>query len=537
MLTALALLLLAQEPPPADPAPTPAVDEGNAGDARVDLEPLEGAALELSHLLCGRSPWLALERGIPRHEKSAVYGDFGSRGGSDRRRRLEGLEREIELVADRANDAEFRAERDALVAAVELEAILSDPWRAERWNPLEWVARVERVLRLQVAVAPDERVFAELLAELPGVFEEAERSLEPSPDPWRADAIGRLAKLEELVGSLELGADPERDALRARAVEACRRFGRSLAARSGAEARHPPALGEARWLELLGAAAGFAGTLEALESSLLGDLARLEREHGGLAALGTEPSGSGADREPPDASDPSIEDLALEAARAAWKARFVPIFGDIAPPAFTVRTDDLPALLGRDAVFLARSAERAELLLAPASLARSDELALRRAVLRRGIPGEALLCESPLRGTRAAPRYLWNRALVEGWGWLALAAAGAEDPLSAGAACELELETLRLLATLDVHARGLSLGRAAERLARRGGLGEERSLAEARRALDDPLNGIGVLGRRELVRVRDSAPDERAFLELVLSHPHFRPTDLAALAPAAATGK
>jgi len=519
MLAALAVLLLAQESSPSDVrGRTPAVAPG--------LEELEGLAREFAELLCARRPWLAVERGY-RPDSPLGLGPWKGRDASAWRRRLEDLERRLALFSGERG-AEVRAERDALAAAVELEGFLSDPWQAERWNALEWVERADRTLRMQLESGTGRESSAEIaaiLGALPDAWEEARKALVLCPDPWRTDAIARLAELEALLATIDLGGSPADETTRSRALEACMRFRDALAEIPHEETRPARPLGESRWLQMVDAAAGFHGTAQELESLLLRDVAALERNQRGLDSLARPPEALAAST----ASEPSVEDLALEASRAAWKARFAAVLGEVEPPSFVVRSGDLPARLGQSSLFLPRTRDGAKLLVDPAFLVRSDARAWRRATLRAGIPGEGLLCWNPLRGAGSAARYLWNRALVEGWGWLALddLRRGEDALLAAETAGELELESLRLLASLELHAQGLSLERTAERFARRSGFSEERSLLEARRSLDDPLRGIGVLGYRELARLRDAAADERAFLELVLAHPHFRPADLA----------
>ena len=93
-------------------------------------------------------------------------------------------------------------------------------------------------------------------------------------------------------------------------------------------------------------------------------------------------------------------------------------------------------------------------------------------------------------------------------------------------------ETARLLASLELHAEGVSMTEAVDSFERRTGVDPWTALVEVRLAQHDPLSGIGYLGFHELRAFESSLAEvfseELALsgsLFLVLSSPNLRPVD------------
>lgn len=510
MLACLAASLWFQNPAP------------RAGDEVSLQNELEAVAHDFARALFARHPWLAVERdyepenplglGVWRPEETRAWRDG-----------LQRLEVRLEGLPVRKASPLFAVELDGLASAIEIETILGDVYRTDRWNPLEWVRRVDRALRIQLLRSDGRSSRGEIeaiLKDLPEFWQQARMTLAAPPDPWRTEAALNLAELEAVLAEIaaEAGDGPAQEYLGSRALEGTQRFHAWLID-SPPTSLPRSAMGEKHWLDLVEAACGFAGSVRELEALLLGDLAVLERTH-------LEP---GTTVEPTDRVAADFETLALETCKTVWSERVGPLLGESKPLELVFRTSHLPAHLGRPSILLWNASAFPELLVDP-SLVSGTETELRCLALRLGIPGEALPVLRARSAREAGPRFLWNRSLLEGWGYLALEdSLYGDDPAVATYVADLlELEATRLLATLDLHASGLALPRAAERFARRSGFALDRSLVEARASLDDPLRGIGYLGYRELARLKRSfATAPGRFLENVLSHPHLRPADLA----------
>ena len=163
--------------------------------------------------------------------------------------------------------------------------------------------------------------------------------------------------------------------------------------------------------------------------------------------------------------------------------------------------------------------------------------------VRYGLAGEALIEKTRRASSEALPVLLENRAVREGFGlfaqdWLARAA-WIENPLREDEDLVREfefqrgVEAARLLATLEVHAEGLTLEEVALGFRRRTGLDPETAQAEARAAQRDPLHGIGYLGLLELRALEErmaelSTPRKGLRLAVLLSlrNPELRPAEL-----------
>lgn len=510
------LACLAAVPCFQDPAP-------RAGEGASFQNGLETVAHDFAQALFARYPWLAVERGFE-PESPLGLGVWRPEEMRAWRDRLQRLEVRLEALPASKLPPLVAVELDGLASAIEVETILDDVYREDRWNPLEWVQRVDRALRIQLFRSDGRSARGEIEAILSGIpefWEQARMTLAAPPDPWRTEAAASLAELKVVLTEIaaEASDGPSHEYLISRALEGTQRFHAWLTGISPTPPQRS-AMGETHWFDLVEAACGYAGNVRELEALLLGDLAGLERLHRGL----------GTTLEPSDSAAANFETLALEVCTTVWNERVGPLLGEEKPLELVFRRSDLPSRLGRSSILLSNARAFPELLVDPSLLSRSSEAGLRCLALRLGVPGEALLVLRARSVPGAGPRFLWNRSLLEGWGCLALEDAlhGNDPEVATHVAQMLELEAARLLATLDLHASGLALPRVAERFARRSGFVLDRSLAEVRASLDDPLRGIGYLGYRELARLKRSFANEPGrFLGSVLSHPHLRPADLA----------
>jgi hypothetical protein len=286
-------------------------------------------------------------------------------------------------------------------------------------------------------------------------------------------------------------------------------------------------VGATQWEQLVQAASGFEGSLGEIKKQLLRELLALERTTMTSAASPAEA-----------APDPAR----LVAAMQEVSVRFST---DAMPMGVKKLRIPLPVLerlpaRGRAALLLPGADEGYALHIDPRAAGADTAAGQVCLAIRHGMPGEALLVQRARDADRAAPRYLWNRSMLEGWGlyvldWAARPQRGRWNEVEraelARAGAELrKLEVARLLAALEIHADGLSLTEEAEVFRRRSGCDLAQALDEVRAAQSDPLHGIGYLGYLGLQALEDAmvtrgaSPD--SFVTSILSHPHLRPADL-----------
>lgn len=163
--------------------------------------------------------------------------------------------------------------------------------------------------------------------------------------------------------------------------------------------------------------------------------------------------------------------------------------------------------------------------------------------LRHGMAGEGLYSVV----TRDDPRPFASTVLREplriGFGLFALDwipqlahedSPFVDDPeLTRAIAAHQALEVARLLATLELHAEGLSVEEALVGFLRRTEVDPDQGRAEVERALVDPAHGMGALVRLELRELEERmqrllGPGKALprLLKLLLANPDLRPSDL-----------
>jgi hypothetical protein len=528
----------------AAPGSATAQESAAAGDE------LDRVGDELVRLTFLRRPWQAVERGWTGEDLG-----LGRYGFEERGRWLDALEafdERLEALDPESLPAPRAAAFDALRALIEAEDILADSRALERWHTAGYVARVELVLRshmLEAALTEEDGLrLARVLAELPEYWRNAEASLVSPIGEWSREARGRVEELdlflrtheEEVLAALPGAMRATGAEVFAGALESTEGFRRWLERPSRETSRAQTRVGSRRWHELVTAATGTTWDVARIKWELLRDLARTEREHG--ARWRTDARRTGADPALVAALDQDLFERTTAAMELAHEAGVLAAPADRLPVRFTL--GDSPVRFGRDALY-ARDGDDLLVVLDPGLVVGADDATLTALAVRHGLPGETLFRQHAAAAGGAQPRYLWNRGMHEGWGLYALdwmlridwhRNPHAEDEVLIAEIARLRvIEAARLLAALELHTEDFSIEEAAEGYRRRTGLGLDRAHEEVRRAVIDPLLGVGYLGWAELVALEqrfgaDSGP-KRALARTVaqaLDAPHLRPRDLEA---------
>lgn len=521
---------------------------GFQGRALASSPEVQEVAAPLQAHQLARKPWLAWEQRWP-GAPTLKFGSIGSDAAMTWRNELENAENRL-LQIDRASlNAVGRADFDALEAWVVAQTILLDSRPLESSNPRLYVAHADETVRTLARVGwiTGERRRAltqELFDALPDFWAEARNSLISPSREWIDEALQDLTDLDRRLDRQRQGrapeAEEERTPAREKAIAATTEFRRWLTEMQRTSAHPTPRMSESAWIDLVQAVSGSSLTTSELKAQLLRDLADFE----GIGAP-SDPRGEAA------FSIPSVIDQVIassaEMASAVKGLRFVRRLH--MPPKLDVEFYT-GLFMARRPFRLAPEVESWRLYLElPSSLWPAEMQATRKAMflgsgpralgVRLGLGGEALLrSQFSLPGKRPAA-YLWNRAVFEGFGLWALdwapraeGSAGGDSYLSVEAGWALKLEAARLLASLELHAEGVSVTEAADSFQRRTAVDPWSALAEVRLAQHDPLSGIGYLGfgelrafESELAQVFSEQLALSGSLFLVLSSPNLRPVD------------
>ena len=550
-LTTLPVLVLAFLPLPPQDTPPAKAGETDVSLPEAPTDEIGRIGLEFLVLAFELSPWLVEERGWT--GRPFDLGSFGAQKRIDRIDTLDRLARELRKLRDSGGTPQEEADRKALAALVTAEHARYATRNPERWNADYHVMRVDRALRTKI-LSPRRpgqiRVeMLRILGLLPGYWKEARSALVSPIEEWTPLAIERLRRFEfDLEGWREdFVSGFKNDTQDDKANEA---FDEALAATSAFRTwleERPAGLGGTtmtldaeRWGTLVQAASGTVWSIEEIKWNVLRDLAHAEREYGPRWRSRSQDS-EVLDSELFEQLDRVLGTASLQAMELAERAGAL----TSEAPDETVRfstADLLPARYGVPVILLPGTGYTQQVLLDSAELSGADRAAQRVLGVRYGFPGVALLAYESQRARSVLPRFLWNRALFEGWGLYALdwiqRIDWVSNPFAADGAFRAEatrqrvLEGARLLASLALHGEGLSQAEAAEDFSRRTGVDLERATREVRTALLDPLRGVGYLGyvgllerERSFERSADLAQAIGRTLAQTLASPHLRPAD------------
>ena len=532
---------------------------------RQPLDVLTKTGESVLEALFQARPWLAYERGWP--APPAGLGRYDPNAQASWDFALDTATAELAALRPAVLEPGPRADRAWLASWVLTESTLSFSRASHRWNPAGYVERAQRVLAAlgdTAGLAPAERQERALavLEELPLLWEAARRGLLSPSSELSAEAIQRLLDLglflERELPPLLADAPwtgPKRKRLAELVEEALRqslRFRTWLAERPLRTGGPVPPMGVGSWEKVVRELTGTPLDAAQLKSKLLREVSSCDRRLGARRSL-PEP-------EPEELSSEAVELHVREASRFAmalaleaglFEGALLP-WKELQIDARVVRGATLPGPMAR--TWPAPRGHRLILEVAgptwtPAQKATRHtffhEPALRALAVRHGMPGEALLRLAAGRNSSPIERYLWNRAAIEGWGLylmdLTARISWVENPLRRDEAYQAEVarvllvEAARFLASLEIHAQEIPLEDAAESFARRSGFDELSAFYEARRALADPLYGIGFVVLLELraleheVVGQDRAAGIRNLLARLLERPSRKPGDLRAL--------
>lgn len=527
---------------------------------------IEAVAKELAGVVAQRRPWIFVERGIPRGPGQRV-GRYGPSATAWWQTSIDGLRVRMTEVLRSDLTPEWLARYEAVDGWIEMETVLTLSRSPERWDAASYVERVERVLLLTFHAAwldPAERwtEIERILTELPPFWSAAQHGLVAPLEEWTDEAIQRLVDLENFmeidlrIELEEVGRDPRGEKFEKtlnQAVQKTREFRQWLLGKPASVGGSVTILGPDNWLALVRAVTGTRRDIGSIKTSLLREIAALERQRGD----DWRPRVPSEEELDPKRIAAGIRAASRKALQVALDAKLIEVDQperlEILP---TVARG--PASLGPLPLFVGRKAEQ-QLLIEPENSDWPPAVSATRASLftpeaqvtlgvRFGFPGEALLRWHLEEDANPIQGILVNRSILEGWGLYALdwiqRVDWVENPFREDESFGKEavraqmLEAIRLLASLEVHAEGVSPSEAAETFRRRTGFDIATATQEIRYVLKDPLVGIGYLGEvellereRQLAREVDAQTALRRTLAAVLAQPMLRPagTTLAAV--------
>jgi len=533
-----------------------------AGKVRVKpAERLEAIGLELSAAVVQRRPWLATERGIARGQGQRI-GRYGPAATKWWHESIEGLEARMEQVLPRTLSPEDLALYQALSGWLEMELVLNLARTPERWDAASYVERAERSLLLLFHadwLSTEERwmEIGRILAEMPTYWTNAEHGLVAPIGEYSDEAIQRLVDLENFmeidlrIELEQIGADPRSEEFEKRlnsAVQRTREFRQWLLRTPASLGGSVTVIGARNWESVVRAVSGTDLSIGRIKTSLLREIAALERERG-----------------PDWRARPATEDeldsehIAAGVQAASTRAMRVALSAELLqedkPARLRIHPTVArgPATLGPMPLFVGSKTSQS-ILFEPESSNWSPEVAATRTSffttealichgVRFGFPGESLLRKRTQETDDPVQEFLVNRSVLEGWGlycldWM-LRVDWVDNPFHENEDFRAEavrariLEAIRLLAALEIHAEGLSPSEAAENFRRRAGIDIETAKLEVRHAQRDPLVGIGYLGylelqrlEQDLARVVDSRTALKQTIRTALAHPYLRPQEM-----------
>jgi hypothetical protein len=535
---------------PATPKVTPAQPAARTSPSPAAVATTWKRAVEaLSTAYALRNPERALEAGRD-PAGSIVLGNTGTAAARSWRSALTSALGTFESLPEAPERDGAEALRRRLLDWIQLELVLLDAQAEPGTAPASGLGRAARLLRAVrdadgLEPEPRQRALAGVALALPSMLRDASLAIvSVSTDELEL----ALEEIEDL-GALLAGPRPATprgtsgnaappDPLQA--LETFRAWLLELGPTPGADSAR---LGAEGWARCVRWATGTEWDLGRLEARALRDLARLDLADPAPRERGRKPDG---------------RDLADQVARAAEQAARVGIGAHILRDStesvrLEFRAAESPRTGGRELTLRAGADETwiGTLALPHPSWSPARE-ADRRAALRlenaaalgvrHGLAGEAYALVLARAERDVPPMLLDDRLVREGLGLYALEwvqrIAHEANPFRASAgvtrafAHQRGREAARLLAALELHAKGVDAGEAALSFRRRTGVDEDTAAAEVRAALRDPLHGIGYLGLLELLALEErldglAEPRRRArtVLLLLAKNPGLRPSD------------
>jgi len=532
---------------------------GKAGQRGADR--LETIGHELSAAVVQRRPWLATERGVRRGQGQRIgrYGPVATKWWYES---IDGLQVRMEQILRRDLSPADLALYEALAGWIEMETVLNLSRTPERWDAASYVERAERALLLTFYaewLPTDERwkEIGRILAEMPTYWTNAEHGLVAPLEEFTDEAIQRLVDLENFmeidlrIELEEIGPDPRGEEFEKRlnlAAQKTREFRHWLLRTPASVSGSITNIGPKNWESMVQAVSGTDFSIGRIKTSLLREIAALERERGPewRARPATE------DELDPDRVATGVQASSTRAMRVALAAGLV---REEKPGRLRIHPTVArgPSTLGPTPLFVGSKGSQS-VLFEPESSNWSPEVTATRTSfftaealichgVRFGFPGESLLRKRAQDTEDPVQEFLMNRSVLQGWGLYCLdwmtRIDWVENPFRENEAFRAEavrariLEAIRLLAALEVHAEGLSNSEAAENFRRRAGIDIETASIEIRYAQRDPLVGIGYLGylelqrlERDLARVVDARTALKQTIGTTLAYPHLRPRDM-----------
>lgn len=547
----LAACLLGQEPKPAGGKPARASHE----------QRLEELGKELSLVVVQRRPWLATERGA-RREQGQRIGRYGPAAMKWWNESIDDLHDRLDQILPRKLSPQGLAKYESLSGWLEMEKILNVARTPERWDAASYVERAERsLLHAFYAqwLSTEERwtEIGRILNEMPIYWTSAENGLVAPLEDYTDEAIQRLVDLENFmeidlrIALEEFGPDPRGEQFEKRlnlAVQHTRSFRQWLLATPASIGGSVTILGRSNWETLVQSASGTEMSVGKIKTSLLREIAALERERG------PEWRARPASEEELDPANVAagVQDASDQAVRVALEAELLVV---VNPDRLRIRPTVArgPSTLGPWPIFIGRKMDQVVLFepessnWSPAVTATRTSFFTAEALqchgVRFGYPGESMLRYLSQADEDTVRQFLVNRSVREGWGlycldWM-MRVSWVENPFGENESFRGEavrariLEAIRLLAGLELHAEGLSPEEAAENFRRRAAIDIETAQQEIRYAQRDPLVGVGYLGylelqalERELAREVDARTALRRTIATALGNPHLRPKDM-----------
>ncbi len=539
----------------------PASKPGGPG-SNSPLEAIDEIERKLTRALFERRPWLPRERGLDRFERG--LGRYGTSSTTWWSALLESSNAELDSLRPQQISPGRRTDLEWLRSWTRAELILTYYRSPERWDPLTYVERAERVLRSLIETNSADRTeramqVLSVLKDLPALWEAAERSLVSPGNVFTEEALGRLTDLAEYIRNdlprIARGLPmppPVRERFdKVQRTALTHTIGlRNWLSQRPIETLSPISfMGAENWEGVVRPLSGVNASPKELKTLLLRDLAQWDGQLGEYRNRKAMP--------PRELQPKKIADLVLEGARTGVTlATLVGAFEhiDVKPHKLTpviLEGASQPRPL-TNLVVGRFGTTRLEIELMndawPSTLRLQRAMYLNRDAqkvmgLRYAVPGTSFLFERARASEVHSRRSLWNRPVMDGWGLFALdwlvALDWIDNPLIGDKALRAEIarakiiEISRLLATLEVHAETLSELEIRQNFQRRAHCDAASARVEVRLAMHDPLHGIGYLGYRELTRLSEALVEKHGhrrgrivMLELVAEYPSARPTDL-----------